>query len=55
MTLIMFANNVYLKMNLFEATAVYMRMINSSIYDIRYFALMFLIVICAFGCALVQL
>jgi len=43
---------IYYNLQLFEITAVYVLMINKTISDIMYFFLMFFIVICAFGNAI---
>jgi len=53
-TLLLWAN-LYYWMRLFSNTAMYVDMINQTIYDVRYFLLLVVIEVCAFGNAIMIL
>jgi len=53
-TLILWVN-LYFWMSIFKNTALYVDMINQTIYDVRHFLLLLVIEICAFGNALMIL
>ncbi len=47
--------NLYYWMYLFKSTAMYVDMINQTIYDVRFFMLLVIIEVCAFGNAMMIL